>query len=70
MTPMESREVYWEIEARVVFDCWVRLPLGDGESFRFDCEEDARDARDEFHHTGREARLVRVVREVIGVGEG
>jgi hypothetical protein len=62
---MESREVFWEVEARVVHDLWARLPLARGERFRFGSEADARAARDEFRRTGREARLVRVTREVV-----
>jgi hypothetical protein len=65
---MESREVFWEVEARVVHDCWACLPLRDGESSRFDREADARAALDEFRRTGREARLVRVTREVVEPG--
>jgi hypothetical protein len=62
---MTSVETFWEVEARVVFDCWIRLPLADDESCRFVRESDARAALDEFRRTGREARLVRVTREVV-----
>jgi hypothetical protein len=65
---MNVGEVYFEVEARVVPGCWARLSIGDGESFRFGSESDARAALDEFRRTGREARLVRVTREVVGPG--
>jgi hypothetical protein len=68
---MESVEVFWEVETRVNFNfkCWARLPCADGESTRFDRESDARAVFDEWRRrTGREARLVRVTREVVEPG--
>jgi hypothetical protein len=65
---MESIEVYWEVEGLLIYDIWTRLSLADGESFRFGRELDARAALDEFRKTGREARLVRVTREVVEAG--
>jgi hypothetical protein len=70
MTPMELREVYWEIEVRVVFvgrcgDCWTRVAVAAGKSSRFDCEEDAREGFHELREQGRDVRLVKVVREVV-----
>jgi hypothetical protein len=63
---MAMVEVFWEVEGLIRYDCWVRLPLADDESFRFGREADARAALDEVRLTGREYRLVRVTREVVG----
>jgi hypothetical protein len=67
---MESREVYWEIEVRVVFvgrcgDCWTRVAIAAGKSPRFDCEEDARKKFYELMEQSRDVRMVKVVREVV-----
>jgi hypothetical protein len=58
-------ETFWEVEGRIIHDCWVRLPLAKGETTRFGRAADARAALDEFRRTGREARLVQVTREVV-----
>jgi hypothetical protein len=65
---MEPIEVFWEVEGLIIYDLWARLPLARGESFRFGSESDARAALEEFRRTGREARLVRVTREVVDPG--
>jgi hypothetical protein len=59
-------EVFWEVEGHLIHDCWIRLPLGDGESTRLGREEDARAVLEEVRLTGREYRLIRVTREVVG----
>jgi hypothetical protein len=63
---MTVGEVFWEVEVRVVSDCWARLPLGYGDSTRFAREGAARDVLRYARTAGREVRLVRVTREVVG----
>jgi hypothetical protein len=65
---MKVGEVFFEVEARVIHDYWARLPLADGESFRFGSEWAAREALNLFHDAGRDVRIVRVTREVVGPG--
>jgi hypothetical protein len=64
--PMVVGKVFFEVEGSVRHDCWVCLLIGDRESARFASEADARAALEEVRLTGREYRLVRVTREVVG----
>jgi hypothetical protein len=64
---MKVGEVFFEVEGCVVPGRWVCLLIKDGESTRrFAREADARSALDEVRLTGREYRLIRVTREVVG----
>jgi hypothetical protein len=65
---MASIETFWEVEGHLIHDCWIRLPLGDGESFRFAPEGAARDVLRYARTAGLTVRLVRVTREVVESG--